>query len=58
MLDIHALADVPLPALLTFFDTQGNHGLNFVAPMFSVPGFSISALTLDCMHVLDLGVIF
>ena len=56
MLDIHALADVPLPALLTFFDTQGNHGLNFVAPMFSVPGFSISALTLDCMHVLDLGV--
>ena len=40
------------------FELKGNHGLNFVAPMFSVPGFSISALTLDCMHVLDLGVIF
>ena len=54
--DIHEVADVPLPAVLTFFDTQGNHGLNFVCPMFTVPGFSINALTLDVMHVLDLGV--
>ena len=56
LVDIHAVADVTLPAVLTFFHTQGNHGLNFVCPMFSVPGFSISALTLDVMHVLDLGV--
>ena len=54
--DIHAVAEVPLPAVLTFFHTQGNHGLNFVCPLIVVPSFSINALTLDVMHVMDLGV--
>ena len=56
LVDIHALEDVALPADLTFFHTAGNHGLNFVCPLFKVPGFNISCLTLDVMHVLDLGV--
>ena len=34
MLDIHALADVALPAELTFFDTQGNHGIGFLKILF------------------------
>ena len=56
LVDIHALADVALPADLTFFHTAGNHGLNFVCPLFKVPGFNISCLMLDVMHVMDLGV--
>jgi hypothetical protein len=54
--DLHDLDSVQFPATLLFFDSDGNHGLNFVCPMFAVAGFSIEYLHLDVMHVLDLGV--
>ena len=54
--DLHRLEEVPTPCTLTFFDTKGDHGLNFVCPLFSIEGFNIQSLALDVMHVLDLGV--
>ena len=54
--DLHQLNDLEAPCKLHFFDSQGNHGLNFICPLFELEGFSIDALTLDVMHVLDLGI--
>ena len=44
------------PAELTFFDSANQIGLNFIAPIFSVFGFTIDMLALDIMHVVDLGI--
>ena len=54
--DYRDLDDIETPATLTFFDTQGDHGLNFICPLFAVEGFSIESLALDVMHCLDLGI--
>ena len=56
VVDLHQVADIRTPCTLSFFDCCGNHGLNFLCPLFSIPGFTIEALCLDVMHVLDLGV--
>ena len=55
VIDLHAVQDIPTPCTLTFFDTKGDHGMNFVYPLFAIEGFTIDSLTLDVMHVLDLG---
>jgi hypothetical protein len=54
--DIHRLDMIEVPAQLSFFDAKGDHGLNFICPLFSIPGFSIESLSLDMMHIMDLGV--
>ena len=54
--DLHDLESIRLPATFCFFDTANDMGLNFVAPLFSVIGFSIECLCLDLMHVFDLGI--
>eukprot|EP00969_Alexandrium_andersonii_P119231 5271084-Alexandrium_andersonii.AAC.1 len=48
--DIHKLADLELPAEITFFNAAVNHGLNFVCPLFGVVGFTVECLALDVMH--------
>jgi hypothetical protein len=54
--DLHSLHMLQVPAQLTFFNSKGDHGLNFICPLFSIPGFSIESLSLDMMHIMDLGV--
>ena len=54
--DIHALAELQLPAELKFFDCLGTNGLNFACALFDVKGFTIDLLHLDVMHIVDLGV--
>eukprot|EP00959_Pyramimonas_sp_CCMP1952_P456646 9473511-Pyramimonas_sp.AAC.1 len=44
------------PAALTFFDSANQIGLNFVAPIFMVKGFTIDMIAIDVMHVVDLGI--
>ena len=40
--DIHNLGALVPPVELTFFDQDGDHGLNFVSPLFSIPGFTVA----------------
>ena len=54
--DLHAVEKTTTPCTLTFFDTRGDHSLNFVCPLFNIAGFTIEAMCLDVMHILDLGV--
>lgn len=54
--DLHDFSRLRFPATLSFFDAANVMGLNFVAPIFSVVGFTIEHLCLDSMHVIDLGV--
>ncbi len=54
--DIHKVANLEVPAELTFFNARGDHGLNFLCPLFGVVGFTLETLCLDVMRVLDLGV--
>ena len=56
VVDLHRVAEIRPPCTLSFFNCCGDHGLNFLCPLFSIPGFTIEALSLDVMHVLDLGV--
>ena len=55
--DLHALGSLKAPCLLTFFNCEGNVGLNFVCNLFSILGFSMEILALDVMHIMDLGVL-
>ena len=54
--DIHHLSKLRAPVTLKFFDSQGDHGLTFISPLFDIIGFSIECIALDVMHVMDLGV--
>ncbi len=54
--DIHKLGDVELPCALSFFSKDAGHGLNHICPLFGVAGFTIESLSLDCMHIIDLGI--
>ena len=45
-----------LPVTLTFFNSNGDHGLNFITPLFCIIGFTIDCLCLDVMHIMDLGI--
>ena len=55
--DLHEFASVEAPALLTFFNCEGDHGLNFICQLFAIIGFTTEILALDVMHILDLGVL-
>ena len=54
--DIHQLKSLTTPITLRFFDSQGDHGLTFISPLFDIVGFNIESIALDVMHVMDLGV--
>ena len=54
--DLHNLANLTVPLVLSFFNAAGNHGLHFIRPLYSVIGFSIDMLCLDAMHICDLGI--
>ncbi len=41
---------------IMFFSRHAGYGLNHICPLFDVAGFTIEALSLDCMHIVDLGV--
>ena len=56
VIDLHQLDNIPTPCTLSFFDTRGNSAINYVCPLFTIEGFGVESLTLDVMHVLDLGV--
>ena len=43
------------PLELTWFNTNNDVGLTFVAPVFGVIGFTVCMLALDLMHICDLG---
>ena len=56
--DTHGLRDIPdakYPVKLTFFRTSANAPIHFVSPLFSAVHFDYAFLTLDVLHVLDLG---
>lgn len=54
--DVHEAESVELPATFCFFDKNCGVGLNHLCPLFKVKGFTIEALALDSMHIIDLGV--
>ena len=55
---LHGKLEIPTAGLkMKFFDSKEDFGLNFVCPLFSVIGFSVELLSLDVMHIMDLGVL-
>ena len=56
VIDLHRVDEIRPPYTLTSFDSRGGHVFNFMCPLFNIPGFTVEALHLDVMHVLDLGV--
>ena len=56
VVDVWQLQHLETPVELVFFNARGDQGLNAICPLFSVVGFSVEAVQLDAMHVLDLGV--
>ena len=38
VVDLHRVAEIRPPCTLTFFNSRGDHGLNFLCPLFSIPG--------------------
>ena len=56
VIDLRRVDEIRPPYTLTFFDSRGGHVLNFMCPLFNIPGFAVVALHLDVMHVLVLGV--
>lgn len=55
--DIHNLRHLQAPCELLFFNAKGDLCLNFVPLLFEIVGFHMGTITLDVMHVLDLGVL-
>ena len=56
IIDVWQLEHLETPVQMAFFNARGDQGLNAICPLFSVVGFSVEAVQLDAMHVLDLGV--
>ena len=56
--DLHDLDHLfsELPVTLAFVNSNGDHGLNFITPIFWIIGFTIDCLCLDVMHIMDLGI--